>query len=315
MAGVTRAIRSLSAACRKFVQNRRHSVSVRNGEHKEPRITRHWKTGNVALGILAGLVTSCSVVLYFLNQSVKAVEISITLPRYPWSFNGVFKSFDHSSLRRGWTIYKTVCHTCHSLRYVRFRELVDVTHTQEEAKAIAAEYEIQDGPDAEGNYYMRPGKLSDAVPDPYPNEEAARAANSGAYPPDLTYVVYSKKDGTNYVFSLLTGFMDPPAGVEPGDGQYFNVYFPGGSTTMAQILFPNMVDFDDGTPATESQMAKDIVEFLTWAGAPEHDTRKLLTIKCLGVGIILMAAVAHLVRRHSIHLRSRQIAFVPKRRS
>lgn len=94
---------------------------------------------------------------------------------------------------------------------------------------------MEDGPDDEGNYFTRPGKLSDYIPSPYPNEEAAKAANFGAYPPDLTYMILAQRDGVDYVFSLLTGWMDPPAGVESEENQYFNAYFPGGRTTMPQV--------------------------------------------------------------------------------
>ncbi|XP_012154457.2 uncharacterized protein LOC105664392 isoform X1 [Megachile rotundata] len=192
------------------------------------------KTAN-RVGILAGLVAGCGIVLHYLDRSVAAFEQDIEIPRFPWAFNKPFKSFDHATLRRGWVVYRTVCHTCHSLRYIRFMDLVETTHTREEAKAIAAEFEVQDGPDEVGNYYTRPAKLLDYIPSPYPNEEAARAANFGAYPPDLTQMVHARKYGLDYCFSLLTGFMDPPAGVELNEGQYFNIYFPGGFTTMPQV--------------------------------------------------------------------------------
>lgn len=99
------------------------------------------------------------------------------------------------SMRRGWEVYKNVCSACHSLNFVAYRHLVGVTHTEDEAKAIAAEVQIQDGPDDQGNMFMRPGKLSDYVPAPYPNEEAARAANGGANPPDLSYIVNGRHGG------------------------------------------------------------------------------------------------------------------------
>lgn len=130
-----------------------------------------------------------------------------------------------------------MCAACHSMHYIAYRNLVGVSHTEAEAKAEAEEQMIKDGPDDQGNYFMRPGKLSDYFPSPYPNEEAARAANNGAYPPDLSYITSARHGGENYIFALLTGYCDPPAGAVIRDGQYFNPYFPGGAISMAQALY------------------------------------------------------------------------------
>lgn len=138
--------------------------------------------------------------------------------------------------------------------------------------------QVQDGPNEFGKMYMRPGKLSDAVPSPYPNEEAARAANNGAYPPDLSYIVLARHGYENYIFSLLTGYQDAPAGVVIGEGQYFNPYFPGGAISMAQALYDEAVEYSDGTPPTASQLAKDVTTFLAWCAQPEHDKRKKMLI-------------------------------------
>ncbi|XP_025909228.1 cytochrome c1, heme protein, mitochondrial, partial [Nothoprocta perdicaria] len=105
------------------------------------------------------------------------------------------------SLRRGFQVYRQVCSACHSLEYVAFRNLVGVTHSEAEAKALAEEVEVLDGPDENGEMFMRPGKISDAFPKPYPNAEAARAANNGALPPDLSYIVNARHGGEDYVFS------------------------------------------------------------------------------------------------------------------
>ncbi|XP_078046162.1 cytochrome c1, heme protein, mitochondrial [Augochlora pura] len=262
---------------------------------------------------LAGLAAAgCGTVLYLLNDSVKASVAAIELPNYPWKFQRTFQSFDHATLRRGWQIYRTVCYTCHSLRYMKFMDLTNQTHTEEEVKEIAAEFEVQDGPDDEGNYYMRPAKFSDAIPKPFPNEQAARVANFGSYPPDLTYIVYSRHNGFNFLFSYLTGFRDPPAGVKLNDGQHFNPYFSGCVTGMAPILYDGMMEFEDGTPATESQMAKDLVEFLSWTAAPEHDTRQLMLLKGLAIFTLLSALSYDIYRRNISHLKSRRMAYVPK---
>lgn len=142
-----------------------------------------------------------------------------------------------SSIRRGYEVYKQVCAACHSMRYIAYRNLVGVSHTEAEAKAEAEETQVRDGPDESGEYYMRPGKLSDYFPNPYANEEAARAANNGAFPPDLSYIVLGRKGGEDYIFALLTGYVDAPAGVVLREGQHYNPYFPGGAISMAQALY------------------------------------------------------------------------------
>ncbi|XP_076246570.1 cytochrome c1 isoform X2 [Calliopsis andreniformis] len=274
-----------------------------------------WSRGRkvllTCLGVTAGGI---SALIYALDNSVKASGLVAHAPTYNWSFYGVFNALDHASMRRGWEVYKNVCSACHSLRYVAYRHLVNVTHTEDEAKAIAEEVEIQDGPDDKGNYFMRPGKLSDYVPSPYPNEEAARAANNGAYPPDLSFIINARHNGENYVFSLLTGYCDPPAGVSVGEGQYFNPYFPGGAIGMAQVIFDEVLEFEDGTPASASQVAKDITTFLMWTSNIEHDDRKKLTIKAIGVFGVLMALVYYTKRHKWTVVKHTKLLFTPKRK-
>ncbi|CAG8464110.1 12256_t:CDS:2 [Acaulospora colombiana] len=146
---------------------------------------------------------------------------------------------------------------------------------------MAEELEYEDGPDEEGNYFKRPGKPSDYLPAPYPNEEAARASNAGALPPDLSLITKARHGGADYIFSLLTGYYDPPAGVEVREGLYYNPYFPGGAISMARALFDGLVEYEDGTPATTSQMAKDVTTFLSWAAEPEFDERKKMGVKAV----------------------------------
>jgi len=156
-----------------------------------------------------------------------------------------------------------------------------VCYSEAEAKEIAQGNDVVDGPDAEGEMFERPGMLSDYFPRPYPNDNAARFANNGALPPDLSLVVKARGRHEDYVFSLLVGYCDPPAGVTVREGLHYNPYFPGGKIAMAQPLSNGQVDFDDGTPNSMSQMAKDVSEFLCWAGEPEHDDRKKLGLKVL----------------------------------
>ncbi|CAG8657111.1 17556_t:CDS:2 [Acaulospora morrowiae] len=201
--------------------------------------------------------------------------------KYPWEHRSPFSTFDHASIRRGFQVYKEVCSACHSLERIAWRHLVGVSHTVDEAKAMAEEIEYDDGPDEEGNFFKRPGKLSDYLPKPYPNDEAARASNAGALPPDLSLITKARHGGADYIFSLLTGYYDPPPGVEVREGLYYNPYFPGGAISMARALFDDLIEYEDGTPATTSQMAKDVTTFLSWAAEPEFDHRKKMGLKAV----------------------------------
>lgn len=154
---------------------------------------------------------------------------------------------------------------------------------EEETKVMAAEIEVEDGPNDEGEMFTRPGKLSDRLPQPYANEQAARFANGGAYPPDLSLITKARHNGQNYVFSLLTGYRDPPAGVSIREGLHYNPYFPGGAIAMPKMLIDGAIEYEDGTPATEAQMGKDVVSFLSWAAEPEMEERKLMGFKWIFV--------------------------------
>ncbi|CAL5418012.1 unnamed protein product [Camellia sinensis] len=181
-------------------------------------------------------------------------EHGLPCPNYPWPHEGILSSYDHAS--------------------------------EEETKAMAAEIEAVNGPNDEGEMFTRPGKLSDRFPQPYPNEQAARFANGGAYPPDLSLITKARHNGQNYVFALLTGYHDPPAGVS--EGLHYNPYFPGGAIAMPKMLIDGAVEYEDGTPATESQMGKDVVTFLSWAAEPEMEERKLMGFQvdiCTVIGI------------------------------
>ena len=178
-------------------------------------------------------------------------------------------------LRRGFQVYREVCSSCHSLSRIPYRSLVGTTHTVDEMKAMAEENEYDTEPNDEGEIEKRPGKLSDYIPNPYKNDEAARAANNGALPPDLSLMVKARHGGCNYIFSLLTGYPEePPAGAVVPSGLNFNPYFPGTGSppltsspfhltnpsppgiAMARVLYDGLVEYGDGTPATTSQMAK-----------------------------------------------------------
>ncbi|KAG8201720.1 hypothetical protein JTE90_012781 [Oedothorax gibbosus] len=243
------------------------------------------------------------------EQVVLAGEMVVHPPKHPWSHNGPISSLDHASIRRGYEVYKQVCAACHSMKYLRYRELVGVSHTEEEAKAEAAEVMITDGPNDEGEMFQRPGKPADAFPSPYKNQEQARAANNGAYPPDLSYITSARHGGEDYVFSLLTGYCDAPAGVEVAEGQYYNPYFPGMKIGMAQALYNEIIEYSDGTPATLSQLSKDVCTFLKWAAEPEHDARKRMYIKVMLILSMLTAVTFYYKRLKWAPVKSRKIVF------
>jgi len=265
-----------------------------------------------SLGLLAGAGLGAGSAL---SDGIKAEEYNLHSPQFDWGHKGLFSSLDHAGIRRGFQVYKQVCAACHSIEQIAYRNLVGVSHTEEEVKAMAEAVNITDGPNDEGEMFQRPGKLSDYFQPPYANEEAARAANNGAYPPDLSFIKEARHDGENYIFSLLIGYTEePPAGVELREGQAFNVYFPGQAISMAQQLYPGVMDYDDGTPATVSQLAKDIVTFLTWTANPEFDDRKRMGVKSLSALVALFFGLTYIKRHKWSVLKSRKVFYVNQKK-
>ncbi|KAF7244530.1 hypothetical protein EG68_10378 [Paragonimus skrjabini miyazakii] len=187
-----------------------------------------------------------------------------------------------------------------------FFELVAVT---DDLLTSIIQHLYRDGPDDEGNMFDRPGRLTDHLPPPYPNTEAARAANNGAAPPDLTYIVKARHGQEDYVFHLLTGYFDPPTGRTVADGQYYNPYFPGGAISMARALYDDMIQYHDGTPATTSQMAKDVVSFLCWSSDRNHDQRKRVMFKITIVLLLGTIIVGISKRKRWSNLKSRKLMY------
>ncbi|KAK4726618.1 hypothetical protein R3W88_031535 [Solanum pinnatisectum] len=234
-------------------------------------------------------------------------EHGLECPSYPWPHEGILSSYDHASIRRGHQVYQQVCASCHSMSLISYRDLVGVAYTEEETKAMAAEIEVVDGPNDEGEMFTRPGKLSDRFPQPYANEAAARFANGGAYPPDLSLITKARHNGQNYVFALLTGYRDPPAGVSIREGLHYNPYFPGGAIAMPKMLNDGAVEYEDGVPATEAQMGKDVVSFLSWAAEPEMEERKLMGFKWIFVLSLALLQAAYYRRLRWSVLKSRKL--------
>lgn len=234
-------------------------------------------------------------------------EHGLESPEYPWPHNGFFSSYDHKAIRRGFEVYQQVCATCHSLNQIHFRDLIGVCYTEDEAKELAANIEVVDGPNDEGEMFDRPGKVSDKLPSPYANEAAARYANGGAYPPDLSLITKARHNGQNYVFNLLLGYREPPDGISVREGLHYNPYFPGGAIAMPKMLNDGGVEYEDGTPATESQQARDVVTFLSWAAEPEADDRKLMGVKWIAALTLVWATAIYYKRWKWSPLKSRRI--------
>lgn len=266
----------------------------------------------LALATMGSFVGGGTALALALDDSVKA-DLVLHPPKLPWSHNGHLDSLDHASIRRGYQVYKQVCAACHSLRFIAYRNLVDVCYTEAEAKAEAAEVMVTDGPNENGDMFQRPGKLSDYMPKPYANDNAAAAANNGAIPPDLSFIALARHGQENYVYHLLTSYCDPPAGIELREGQNFNPYFPGGAIGMAAPIYNEIIEYDDGTPATQSQIAKDIGTFLTWTASPEHDMRKKMSIKVLMILAITSGILFYMKRHRWTVIKSRKIVYTPRK--
>jgi len=214
------------------------------------------------------------------RKKAKASGGEVHPPTWPFDFNEMGSIYDAKALRRGWHVYKNVCKTCHSMEFLYFREMIGHSHTEKEVKTIAAEFEmVAEDPDDEGEDVIRACLPRDRVPAPYKNEMAARAANGGALPPDLSLICLARENGEHYVYSLLNGYCDPPAGVTVADGMNFNAYFAGGGIGMAQPIYNETVDYsemgDKTTKPYQSQISKDIVTFLRWACEPTREDLKL----------------------------------------
>ena len=211
-----------------------------------------------------------------------------------WSFKGIFGTFDRASLQRGYQVYQEVCAGCHSAQHLSYRNLSEKggpEFSTEEAKAIAAQFEVEDGPNSEGEMFMRPARLSDKFVKPYPNVEASTAANGGAYPPDMSVLAKARAGGADYLYSLLLGYEDPPAGFELDDGVYYNKYMAGMKIKMASPLMDGIVEYSDGTDATTAQMAKDVTSFLVWVAEPHLESQHRMGFKAIIYLIILLTLV------------------------
>ena len=228
------------------------------------------------------------------NQQILAQE-SQKLLKQDWSFKGFFGKFDRGSLQRGYQVYAEVCASCHSMKYLSYRNLNEPGGPEfsiEQAKAIASQFELTDGPNDDGEMFTRTAKLSDKFVEPYQNVEEAKASNGGSYPPDMSVLVKARGGGANYVYSVLLGYDDPPSDVTIDDGVYYNTYMIGNKIMMPNPLSEGLVEYNDGTKATEEQMAKDVTTFLAWAAEPHLEARHRIGFKAI-IYLIILTILAY----------------------
>lgn len=279
-------------------------------------------TSIALIAAMAGFVSSASAAEEG-HDLAAAVEHAAAASHYPiikphnlgWSFAGPFGKYDKAQLQRGLKIYKEVCSACHSMKLVPFRTLEDLGYSEEQVKAFAAEYEVQDGPNGDGEMFTRKAVPSDYFPSPFPNDEAAAAANGGAAPPDMSLLAKARgvergfptfvfdiftqyqEGGPDYIYSLLTGYQEAPEGVAVAEGTYFNPYFAGAAAlAMAPPLADDQVTYDDGTPQTLDQYAKDISAFLMWAAEPHLEERKRTGFMVM-VFLAIFTALVYLTKK------------------
>lgn len=230
----------------------------------------------------------------FAVGSVSAADYPKKKPReQSWSFSGPLGKFDKGQLQRGLQVYTEVCSACHSLNLLSYRNLADLGYSEDQIKNYAAEYEVEDGPNDDGEMFERPAKPADRFKGPYANDKEAAAANNGALPPDFSLLAKARapergfptfifdiftmyaENGPDYIHSLLTGYQDPPEGTEVGDGLHYNPYFAAGEAlAMAAPLSDELVDYTDGSPMTVEQYSKDVTAFMAWAADPQLEERK-----------------------------------------
>jgi cytochrome c1 len=226
-----------------------------------------------------------------------AAEGAPAPPHQNWSFEGVFGTYDRAALQRGFQVYKDVCAACHAVKHLYFRDLVDLGYNEDQVKGIAAQYQVTDGPNEQGQMFQRPGRPADKIPGPFPNDEAARAANNGALPPDLSLITKARDGGPDYVAGILIGFKDPPPqDFKLMEGMYYNEYFPGHQIKMPPPLQADQVKFADNTPATVPQMAHDVVSFLAWAAEPNLEARHRMGFKVI-LFLIIATGIFYAAKR------------------
>ena len=240
------------------------------------------------------------IILLSLNSYSAFSAEKVEYLKTDWSFKGLFGKFDRASLQRGYQVYTEVCAACHSMKYLSYRNLSEKGGPEfsvAQAKAIAASFEVTDGPNSDGEMFTRPGKLSDKFVMPYENVKAAEAANGGAYPPDMSVLVKARGGGVDYIYSLLQGYEEPPSGMTLDDGVHYNKYMYGNKIKMSAPLSDGIIEYSDGTNASVEQMSKDVTTFLMWAAEPSLEARHQMGFKAIVYLIILTILVYFSMKR------------------
>ena len=268
----------------------------------------------LALAVAASLSAPCL-------RAALAQEQEVPPPPQRWSFAGPFGLYDPEQLQRGFKIYREVCSTCHSLKLLAFRNLADPGgpgFTEAQAEAIAAGFQVTDGPNDQGQMFQRPGRLADRFPPPFPNDQAARAALGGALPPDMSDLAKARsyergfpwfifdaitqyqEEGPDYIHAILNGYENPPAGFTLPPGAEYNKYFPGHAIGMPKPLSDGQVAYTDGTPTTVDQYGRDVAAFLAWASEPKLDERKRLGFQVF-VYLIVLTGLLYFTKKRIWH--------------
>lgn len=231
-----------------------------------------------------------------ITSSISVAENHVPLKEIYWPFDGMFGAVDRQAAQRGFQVYKEVCSVCHSMNQLSYRNLKNLGFSEDEIKELAKSVTIHDGPNDQGDMFDRPGLPSDHFVSPFANDQAARAANNGALPVDLSLIIKARENGANYVYSLLTGYQDAPEGFHMMPGLSYNEYFPGHQIGMPAPLSDGLVSYSDGTNATAEQMARDVVIFLQWAAEPEMEQRKAMGLKTL-LFLIVFTTVFYIAKK------------------
>jgi ubiquinol-cytochrome c reductase cytochrome c1 subunit len=230
------------------------------------------------------------------DEEQRGIEEVPVPPHQDWRFNGVFGTFDRAASQRGYQVYREICANCHPMRLIAFRNLAALGFGMDEVIALAALYQVTDGPNDQGEMFRRPAVLADYFPPPFVSDQAARTANNGALPPDLSLIAKAREYGPDYIFAMLTSFTIPPQDVTLNEGMTYNQYFPGHQMSMPDILTDGGVIFQDGTPATAEQQAWDVTNFLMWAAEPNMEVRKRMGVKTV-LFLTVFAGIMYAVKR------------------
>ena len=262
------------------------------------------------------LLALAAAALFAAPLAAHAAE-TVTPPAQKWSFSGPFGKFDRAQLQRGFKVYREVCANCHSLKLVAFRNLAEAGgpgYSAAQAAAVAAEYKIKDGPNDQGEMFERPGRVADYFPAPFANDAVARAANGGALPPDLSVMAKARgyergfpkfvfdiftqfqEQGPDYLAALLTGYENAPADFNLPSGSHYNKYFPGHAIGMPKPFDEGQITYDDGSPATTQQYAKDISAFLMWAAEPHMEARKRIGFQVI-IFLLVFAGLLYFTKK------------------